>query len=353
MSSNQVAYSDNKKIKVSGEREQESSWSLGLRRWEDLSLDILKQIFNGVSISDLSRNVSSVCHSWQFCCWLFLCWESNELNLRITEAALGVVKETTAKPMNSIGVPCSSTEKYAQALLDIKLMDMLKSILEDNDYYGIYLANWRLSIQTVKIPENIQISDEHLIYIAERTTGLVKLELLGSSRITARGFAKALYNWKNIEGICFGKLRHDYFDQVIEEIGKNCSMLQIISLRMPDFHINRHNARVIIKNLRQVRALRFEGASLCSDGMEILFFSYTDIKVIQLWRCFLKDNEGNTDTANPIYSFPMSITFTFTEHAAWCRKYIEVPTGFDWDEWMAMNFFQVPCTLDFLDGLQF
>ncbi|KAK4851882.1 hypothetical protein QYF36_019141 [Acer negundo] len=252
MSSNQVAYSDNKKIK--------------------------------------SRNVSSVCHSWQLC-WLFLCWENNEINLRITEAALGVVKETTAKPLNMIGVPCSIT-----------------------------------------IPENIQISDEHLIYIAERTTGLVKLDLLGSSRITARGFAKALYNWENVQGICFGKLRHEYFDQVIEEIGKNYSMLQIMSLRMSDFHINRHNAHVIIKNLHQMRALRFEGASICSDGMEIIFFSYTDIKVIQLWRCFLKDNEGDTDTANPIYSFPMSITFTFTEHAAWCRKYIEVPTGFDWDE---------------------
>ncbi|KAK2639224.1 hypothetical protein Ddye_027019 [Dipteronia dyeriana] len=199
MSNNQVAYYDNKKIKVNGEREQESSWSLGLRRWEDLSLDILKQIFNGVSISNLSRIVSSVCHSWQLCCWHFLCWENNELNLRNTEAALGVVKEKPANFLNSIGGPCSSTEK---------------------------------------------------------TTGLVKLDLLGSSRITARGFAKALYNWKNVKGICFGKLRHEYFDQVIEEIGKNCSMLQIISLRMPDFHINRHNALVMIQNLHQVRTLR-------------------------------------------------------------------------------------------------
>ncbi|KAL5802767.1 hypothetical protein ACOSQ4_031072 [Xanthoceras sorbifolium] len=97
---------------------------------EDLSLDRLEKIFEGVTVSDLSRNVSA-------------------------------------------------------------LMELLKCIMEDNDGYGIYLAHWRLSIRKVSTPENIKISDKHLLYIAERTIGLEELDLLGSSRITGAGFAKA------------------------------------------------------------------------------------------------------------------------------------------------------------------
>ncbi|KAI9184958.1 hypothetical protein LWI28_002868 [Acer negundo] len=186
--SNQVAYSANKKIKI------RIKW----RKQELVRPDLLEKIFDGVPVSDLFKNVSAVCHSWQLRCWHFLCWEKDELDLSVTNATL-------EKPLNEIGVVACSTRKYAQSLVDIKLMELLKSIMEDNDAYGIYLARWRLSIRKVSIPENIKISDTHLIYISERTTGLEELDLLGSSRITGAGFTKALCNWKNVKSIRLGK----------------------------------------------------------------------------------------------------------------------------------------------------
>ncbi|KAL5804415.1 hypothetical protein ACOSQ3_031215 [Xanthoceras sorbifolium] len=89
------------------------------------------------------------------------------------------------------GRKLESSSSLGSGVVDIKLMELLKCIMEDNDGYGIYLAHWRLSIRKVSTPENIKISDKHLLYIAERTIGLEELDLLGSSRITGAGFAKA------------------------------------------------------------------------------------------------------------------------------------------------------------------
>ncbi|TXG48767.1 hypothetical protein EZV62_024642 [Acer yangbiense] len=254
--SSQVAYSANKRIKIRIKwRKQESFSSLDLRRWEDLSPDILEKIFDGVPISDLSQNVSAVCRSWQLSCWHFLCWAKDELDLSVTNATLEIVKSTGVKPLNEIGDVACSTKKYAQALVDIKLMELLKSIMEDNDVHGINLTHWRLSIRKVSIPENIKISDKHLIYIAERTIGLEELDLLGSSRVTGAGFTKAICNWKNVKSIRLGKVRPEYYSQIIQEIRKNCCMLKVLYLNKRNFRYNGENGMAIAQNLVQARSL--------------------------------------------------------------------------------------------------
>ncbi|KAK4836908.1 hypothetical protein QYF36_001262 [Acer negundo] len=98
----QVAYSTNKNRRINIKQKQKnSSSSLGLRRWEDSSFDILYQIFTSVEISHLSQNVSSVCHSWRLGCWHVLFWANNELDLSVTKPVLDTVKSTTAaKPLN-------------------------------------------------------------------------------------------------------------------------------------------------------------------------------------------------------------------------------------------------------------
>ncbi|KAK3199230.1 hypothetical protein Dsin_022645 [Dipteronia sinensis] len=172
----QVAYSTNyQNRRINIKQKQNSSSSLGLRRWEDLSFDLLKQLFKSVEISHLSQNVSSVCHSWRSGCWHVLFWANNELDLSVTKPVLDAVKSTAAKPLNAIVVPCSGN-KYVQAMVEIKLMELLKSISEDNDEFGISLAAWRSSIRTVLNPKSIQISDKHFVYIAKRTSGLEKLD---------------------------------------------------------------------------------------------------------------------------------------------------------------------------------
>ncbi|KAL5736229.1 hypothetical protein ACOSQ2_031017 [Xanthoceras sorbifolium] len=153
------------------------------------------------------------------------------------------------------GRKLESSSSLGSGVVDIKLMELLKSIMEDNDGYGIYLAHWRLSIRKVSTPENIKISDKHLLYIAERTIGLEELDLLGSSRITGAGFAKAICNWKNVKSISLGKVRPEYYSQIIEKIGKNCSRLKTLYLNKRNFRYDGENGTAIVQKLVQARRL--------------------------------------------------------------------------------------------------
>lgn len=141
------------------------SVSKGRRRWEDLSFDILVKILNGICMDDLYENVSSVCQSWQLACWHILCWTliikvnfcENSLDLRVL-------------------VPCLEHYCRTRTVRDDQrdhgydrcLMKLLNTILEDNHVYGIYLNSWRSSIQLLNIRKELQVLDNHLLYMAQR-----------------------------------------------------------------------------------------------------------------------------------------------------------------------------------------
>ena len=101
---------------------------------------------------------------------------------------------------------------------------------------------------------------------------------------------------------------------------------------MYDFHLYRDNARVIVKNLPQVRTLRFEGASVYRDGLRILFNETVQVNEIELQRCFLKDDDG--ETADPFNLFPLNITFNL-KGRKWHRSVsAKTSVQFEWDKWM-------------------
>lgn len=147
--------------KISGEMMEESS-----RRWEDLDTHILKKIF---SFSDSPGNVLRVCHSWRLCCYDILFWEHNVLDLSPIVAALGKVDSFSGRSFRLrrlILKNVSLMEGFKH--IDNKLMKLLESILYGKDVFGISLEHWRLSIRSLFIPEDLEISNQHLLYIAER-----------------------------------------------------------------------------------------------------------------------------------------------------------------------------------------
>ncbi|KAL5802727.1 hypothetical protein ACOSQ4_031032 [Xanthoceras sorbifolium] len=165
---------------------QESSSSTSLRRWEDLNPDILNKIFENIPFSHLSSKVSLVCYSWQLSCWHIICWRRRKvLDLSFINGALETIDSTTEKGYD-----------YKA----IKLMNLLESIMQRNDGYG-------LSIQNFFIPRDLEISDKHLVYIAERTVGLKDLFIWNCSTVTGEGFAKAMCNWKNVKCLYLQKRR--------------------------------------------------------------------------------------------------------------------------------------------------
>lgn len=142
------------------------------RPWEDLSLDILIKIMNGLSKDDLYNNVFSVCQSWQLACCHILCWRfgdrgifyesifyENSLDMKVIVPCLERYCRTRTR---------STPDDQHDHCYERYLIKLLNTILEDNHAYGIYLNSWRLSIQFLDICKELQLRDNHLLYIAQR-----------------------------------------------------------------------------------------------------------------------------------------------------------------------------------------
>lgn len=147
--------------KICGEMKEGS-----LRRWENLDPHILKKIF---SFTDLPGNFLRVCQSWRLCCWDILFWEQNEIDLSPIMAALRNVDSFSGisfKLRHLIPKNVQLLDGFKD--IDVELMKLLESIFFGKDAFGISLEHWRLSIKSILIPKYLEISDHHLLYIAER-----------------------------------------------------------------------------------------------------------------------------------------------------------------------------------------
>lgn len=102
-----------------------------------------------------------------------------------------------------------------------------------------------------------------------------------ATRITGKGFAEAICNWKNLKYIRLGNTRPEYFSQIIEEIGKACSDLEWLDIRADRFHLTKDNAVVIAKNLTQLKNLSFHFCYLYKDGVACLFDNNSGIQKLQ------------------------------------------------------------------------
>ncbi|CAH9111280.1 unnamed protein product [Cuscuta epithymum] len=150
--------------------------------WEDLDSNILTKIFSLVDAEELFWNVSAVCQSWEAACWDLLFWSRDVLDLSATGAGFGgvvnLVELRSMKHSSGSSGPflggLESPEKYNQ--MARTLMRKLKRIFEqENCIHGCSLQSWRLTIQTLILPYDLEISDKHLLHIAQRTPCLKNL----------------------------------------------------------------------------------------------------------------------------------------------------------------------------------
>ncbi|KAK3199238.1 hypothetical protein Dsin_022653 [Dipteronia sinensis] len=175
------------------------------RKWGDMNLDILMKIFKNLPLSDLSKTVSFVCHSWRLACIQIVCWGRTKLlDLRFIRDALETTSENEKRDYKAI-----------------RLMKFLESIMQSNDGYGVSLQLWKSSIQIFFVPRDLQISDKHLLYMAERTAGIHKLVLYHGSMITRKGLKEVLKKWwRRVKYLYIQKVRSHCFIPFIEEIRK-------------------------------------------------------------------------------------------------------------------------------------
>ncbi|OMP04620.1 hypothetical protein COLO4_09460 [Corchorus olitorius] len=161
--------------------------------------------------------------------WDFLFWNHNVLDLKFVMPALS--DSPYVEPTNLLQLysrqdfpgKYPSPREYDQ--MAAKLTKLLKHILEGNDPYGHSLGDWRQSIHTIVIPYDLELSDDHLLYIAERSPGVKHLHLFGTHKITPEGFAKVIPKWKFLKSLYLGPIKYGKWYPipiVIPEIVKNC-----------------------------------------------------------------------------------------------------------------------------------
>ncbi|KAJ0102109.1 hypothetical protein Patl1_05799 [Pistacia atlantica] len=245
----QMAVSNNKTRKILGSERMEES-SCQSRKWENLDIDLLNKIYSYIPISELSSNVCSVCKSWQLGCWEFLFWRKNMLDLSLAMPFIGNLDSGTERSMVNRDI---IREWFMH--VDVKLMKLLKSLMNGKDAHGLSLEYWRSSIKDIFIPKDLDISDELLLYLAERTPGLESLVLSRLSRISREGFAKAL-----------------------------------------------KNAKVVLKSLPKLKTIKFEGACLFrGESYSLLWTESSMLEAIYLSDCFLmREDLINLDKAQSI-----------------------------------------------------
>lgn len=276
-----------------------------------MDINILLIIFSKVSSCDLFWNVSCVCKSWQSACWDFLFWSTKSLDLitatrlrdlPLPAAYLGVLYE--GGNSNFLG---KLDEEYNK--MSAKLMRLLCSILGDGDndpYPSSSLEHWRLSINAVFIPIDLHISDEHLLYIAERINpSLEWLYLVGASKITYSCVAAVLSHWKDLKYLNVGPLKSEYLTDIIKTIEIKCCNLKMLYIHSKDFCLNLENAVLLGNWLPRLWVLGFEGATLYKMGRGLLIDPTIALERIVVSQCYLVDELRGEHKRGP-YSFQLT-----------------------------------------------
>lgn len=134
---------------------EESMSQTPLKKWNNLGLDVSGNIFRHFNPYALFWTLSLVCSSWRIACWDHLFWKSSVFSLG---ASCGKCDHSRSL--------LGSKNQHNQ--LGVKMMVLLKSIMEGSDAHGRPLEWWRNSILKFFVPHTLNISDIHLLYVAER-----------------------------------------------------------------------------------------------------------------------------------------------------------------------------------------
>ncbi|XP_074272953.1 F-box/LRR-repeat protein At3g48880-like isoform X2 [Silene latifolia] len=240
--------------------------------------NILREIFCRVPSVDLFTSVSSVCQSWEATCWDLMFWSHQVVDMSATGAGFGMVKMSNVeewclpqpKPNRAPGF-FGKLDSHEKHNMDVTLRRKLRSILGDEISSRTSLQSWRVSLTTVILPSDLEISDSHLLYVAERTPCVRHLLLLCPSKITVTGFIKALECWKHLGRIHLGPIEDDSFAEFIKGIGANCKKIESLHIHKDRFRLDQRSAVLIGKSLPGLKKLELELGIIQPSGITTLY----------------------------------------------------------------------------------
>ncbi|CAI9092197.1 OLC1v1027383C1 [Oldenlandia corymbosa var. corymbosa] len=237
------------------------STELDVRRWENMDIDVLVQIFQSFDIIQLTSGIAHVCSTWRLAACDPLLW--NTLDLSLLKS-------------NFIKIPLEPYV-YVHGRSDKTLTRVLK----------IALSLSRGSIQTLIFHHSLYVSDDQLTYTAERCPRLKRLVMPAWNRIKKTGICKAIRLWKDLESLTMPSIANPPY--LMEEISKSCKKFSELKVMGP---CDLFFASTLTAFLPNLKVLSIRCTVLPKDALIILLDGLHQLEVLNISHCVLVETSG-------------------------------------------------------------
>ncbi|PIA39221.1 hypothetical protein AQUCO_02700417v1 [Aquilegia coerulea] len=229
------------------------------RRWEDLPMEILTNIFKRLDVWDLIFLVPLVCRWWSSASMDPTCWMVLDLRLYAN-----YYYDNVFEGNNRI-------RNY-----EYHVREVIRAAVNRAGKHILHLI----------FPCNYHFSDELLIYISERSPRLKRLVLPSFPEID--GTSKVLRNWSQLEAISgWFPIRgrgysHVNLKDILDQIGVNCKKLTELRLHG---EIHGPDAIAIATNIPKLEFLDISMSNLSQVALSYLLENCRQLKHLNISHC--------------------------------------------------------------------
>ncbi|KAI4383100.1 hypothetical protein MLD38_008978 [Melastoma candidum] len=221
------------------------------RRWEDLGGDALVRIFQSFDVFDLTSGIAHVCRAWRSACCDPLLWK---------------ILDLSSMESNFIRIP-QEPYIYVDGRSDKTLMKVLKLVLSLS----------RGNIQTIIFNFNLYVSDDQLLYTAERCPLVRRLVMPAWNRIKKTGICKAISTWPYLESMTMPSIGNPPY--LLEEIARSCKNFKELKIMGP-FEVL--FASSLVKNIPNLEVLSLRCSMVNRDALRLILDGLHCLKALNL-----------------------------------------------------------------------
>ncbi|GMP72998.1 hypothetical protein CsSME_00030862 [Camellia sinensis var. sinensis] len=248
-------------------------------KWESLNRDLLLDIFSLFKPLFLISTVSLVCRSWGRVCFDHLFGEDGDNTLDFTILNCDCCRRLFG----------SKVTPFKKAFL-MKFLRGVMDVYRRDDEDGIRVTSITRMVFSSGL---LQLTDHHLLYLAERSPELRELSLPFWRNIKHEGFSRAIRYWNGMEEMSIGPVicNNDIF-HIIEVIGINCK--QIEALELLGLVLTQQLSPEIAKSLNGLKLLRLEMVPISKVSLKNFLSKCKKLQNVEIWHCLtLEGTESN------------------------------------------------------------
>ncbi|TMW81678.1 hypothetical protein EJD97_008403 [Solanum chilense] len=231
----------------------------GVRRWEDLDINILVTILLYLDIFQLTSVIPQVCRAWRLACCDPLLWITLDLSMLQSNFIRLQVKPYV----------------YVDSPSEEKLTGLLNNCLNLS----------RGNIQTLIFHPNLYVNDNQLTTAAERCPRLKRLVMPSWDKINKRTMCRAIHIWNDLESLTMPSIKNPAC--VIEEIGRSCQKFVALKIMEP---CDMLFASALASFLPNLEVLSLRCTVLSKPALAIILEKLKKLKVLNISHCAITED---------------------------------------------------------------